>query len=248
MSEAYDPDNLLDRRTPPATLQAHYDHAEAREAAILARRLGLDGGTVVSVGCGWQPGRHLFPAPAWRLLANDLRAERAEWAVSSGQADAVVGGDAGALHLPDASVDVVLERLVLHHVAHAGSVPAAIAEAARVLRPGGVLVAVEPGAWHPVGAALAAANRLGLGPAVHGTDDDVPLSPRALAAAATRAGLAPELHGVTYSWRRLPAPAQRALHRLDPALGSRPRGAALAHTLLLIARKGARAPAPAASR
>ena len=61
------------------------------------------------------------------------------------------------------------------------------------------------------------------------------LSPRALVAEARAAGLAPELHGLTYGWRRLPAPVQRAIHRLDP-LGSRPRTAPFAHTLLLIAR------------
>ena len=237
MTDAYDPDNLLDRRTAATTLQAHYDHAEAREAALLTRHLGLTGGTAVSVGCGWRPGRHLFPAPAWRLLANDLRPERAAHAVASGAADAAARGSAAGLDLPDASVDAVLERLVLHHVAYEGSVAGALAEAARVLRPGGALVAVEPNAWHPVGAALAGANRLGLGPAVHGTADDIPLSPRALAADARAAGLAPEILGVTYSWRRLPRGLQRALHALDAPLGARPRSAALAHTILLIGRK-----------
>lgn len=237
MSDAYDPDNVLDRRSAAATLQAHYDHAEAREAALLAARLGIARGTAVSVGCGWHPGRHLFPAPAWRLVANDLRPERAAHAVQSGTAEAVVRGSATALELPDGSVDVVLERLVLHHIAYEGSVAAALEEAARVLRPGGALVAVEPNAWHPVGAALAGANRLGLGPAVHGTADDVPLSPRTLAADARAAGLVPEILGVTYSWRRLPRRVQRALQALDAPLGTRPRSAALAHTILLIGRK-----------
>jgi hypothetical protein len=80
------------------------------------------------------------------------------------------------------------------------------------------------------------ANRAGLGVAVHGTPDDIPLSPRALRRAAAAAGLEPELHSVTYGWRRLPSGAQRALHALD-RLGSRPRLAALGHTLLLIGRR-----------
>jgi hypothetical protein len=80
------------------------------------------------------------------------------------------------------------------------------------------------------------ANRLGLGPAIHGTPDDIPLSPRALAAEARAAGLEPELHAVTYGWRRLPAAAQRAVHGLDHA-GSRPRLAPFGHTLMLIARR-----------
>jgi hypothetical protein len=79
------------------------------------------------------------------------------------------------------------------------------------------------------------ANSVGLGPIAHGTEDDMPLSPRALTREALAAGLAPELHALTYGWRRLPAPVQRALHALDSA-GSRPRLAPLGHTLMLIAR------------
>jgi hypothetical protein len=87
-----------------------------------------------------------------------------------------------------------------------------------------------------VGAALGLANRLGLGTAVHGTPDDIPLSPRRLESDARNAGLDPELCAVTYSWRRLPPAAQRGLHRLDGPLGGRPRSAPFGHTLLLLAR------------
>ena len=86
-------------------------------------------------------------------------------------------------------------------------------------------------------AGLALANRLGLGPVVHGTPDDIPLSPRRLTAEARRAGLEPELHAVTYGWRRLPPPAQRVLQALDP-LGSNRVAGPLGHTLMLIARRG----------
>jgi hypothetical protein len=99
------------------------------------------------------------------------------------------------------------------------------------------MIAVEPGAWHPVGLALAAANKLGVATVIHGTPDDIPLSPGTLTTAARRAGLTPELHAVTYTWRRLPAPLQRALQPLDGPLGSRPRSAPFGHTLMLIARK-----------
>jgi len=70
---------------------------------------------------------------------------------------------------------------------------------------------------------------------VHGTPDDIPLSPRALTREARAAGLEPELHAVTYGWRRLPSAAQRAVHTIDGA-GSRPRLARFGHTLMLIAR------------
>jgi SAM-dependent methyltransferase len=232
VSEPYEPDNLLDRRSDPATLQVHYDHEYRRERALLQQRLGLDGGEVLSVGCGWHPGRHLFPRPAWRMTGVEINPAMLE----SDELDAGVEGRAGELPFEPGSFDVVLYRLVLHHVVFQGPLAPVFEEAARLLRPGGAMVAIEPGRWHPVGAGLELANRAGLGPLVHGTPDDVPLSPRLLRREARAAGLEPELHAVTFGWRRLPAGAQRALHRLD-RLGSRPRLAPFGHTLLLIARR-----------
>jgi len=168
----------------------------------------------------------------------ELDPAHVELLVQEGKIDAGVAGRAGELPFQDASFDVVLYRLVLHHIAFQGPLRPVFEEARRLLRPGGALIAVEPGSWHPVGAGLALANRAGLGVPVHGTPDDIPLSPRRLVREAREAGLDPELHTVTYGWRRLPQSLQRALHRLDP-LGSRRRAAPLGHTLMLIARKGA---------
>lgn len=235
MSEPYRADNLLDRVGDAGTRQVHYDQEERRERAILARRLPLSGGDVLSVGCGWHPGRHLFPKPAFRMTGVDLDEAMIASLVESGEVDEGLAGRAGELPFEARSFDVVLYRLVLHHVVYQGPLAPVFEEAARLLRPGGALVAVEPGLWHPVGAGLALANRLGLGPAVHGTPDDIPLSPRTLTREARAAGLRPELHSVTYGWRRLPPAAQRLIHPLDEA-GSRPRLAPLGHTLMLIAR------------
>ena len=235
-SEPYDPENVLDRLSRQATLEHHYRLMERREQAILHRRLPLAGGRVLSVGAGWYPGRHLFPAPAFELVAVDADPGKVAGLDATGRADETVHGFAGHLTLTPSSFDVVLYRLVLHHIVFQGPLGPVFAEAARLLRPGGALVAVEPGLWHPVGAGLAVANHLGIGELAHGTPDDVPLSPRRLLAEATAAGLVGELHAVTYSWRRLPAVLQTAVGALD-RLGSRPRLAPLAHTLMLIARK-----------
>jgi SAM-dependent methyltransferase len=241
-SAPYDPDNLLDRATRRETLETHYRWMERRERALVDRRLGLAGGDVLSVGCGWNPGRHLFPAPAFRLVAVDADPERVAGVVATGRADEALTGHAGALDggagglgLGPGSFDVVLYRLVLHHLAFQGPLGPCFTEAARLLRPGGALLAIEPGLWHPIGAGLALANRARLATRVHGTPDDIPLSPRALLRDARAAGLDPELHPVTYSWRRLPAGVQRSLHRFD-RLGSFPGAAMFAHTLMLIAR------------
>ncbi len=238
LSEAYDPDNLLDRHSDEGTLELHYEQTRLRERELLQRRLPLAGGDVLSVGCGWNPGRHLFPAPAFRMTGVELDPDIPGTLVNEGVLDEGLAGRAGELALPDASFDVVLYRLVLHHVVFQGPLAPVFAEAHRLLQPGGALVAVEPGSFHPVGAGLALANRAGLGTWVHGTPDDVPLSPRRLVAEARAAGLEPELHAVTYGWRRLPVSLQHALRPLD-ALGSRPRLAPLGHTLMLIARRPA---------
>ena len=208
-----------------------------REQLLVGRRLGLHRGEVLSVGGGWHPGRHLFPAPAFRLTAVDADPDRVAGVLESGRADEARVGYAGRLDdIPDAAFDVVLYRLVLHHIAFQGPLAPCFEEATRLLKPGGAMIAIEPGLWHPVGLGLALANRTGIASAVHGTRDDIPLSPRTLRGEAVRAGLQPELHTVTYTWRRLPPSLQCALQPVD-ALGSRPRTAPLGHTLLLIARK-----------
>ncbi|MGH2744422.1 MAG: class I SAM-dependent methyltransferase, partial [Thermoleophilaceae bacterium] len=167
MSEPYEPDNLLDRRSDPATLQVHYDQEHRRERALLERRLGLAGGDVLSVGCGWHPGRHLFPRPSWRMTGADLNPAMIEHLLGSGELDAGAEGRAGELPFEPDSFDVVLYRLVLHHVAFQGPLGPCFDEAARLLSAGGALVAIEPGLWHPVGAGLELANRAGLGTRVH---------------------------------------------------------------------------------
>jgi SAM-dependent methyltransferase len=233
-----DPDNLLDRLSRPATMEAHYRHVMERERLLLDARLGIAGGDVLSVGSGWHPGRHLFPAPLFQLLAVDSNPERVAGVVQTGRADEARIGYAGSLGLPPASFNVVLYRLVLHHIAYQGPLAPCFAEAADLLRPGGAMVAVEPGLWHPVGLGLAIANRTGAATAIHGTPDDIPLSPRRLEAEARAAGLVPELHAVTFSWRRMTPSLQRRLAPLD-VLGSRPRVAPFGHTLMLIARRPA---------
>ena len=239
MSEDYTADNLLDRLSDQATLDVHYGRLRERERSLLDVRLDVvGGGDVLAVGCGRDPGRHLFPAPAWRMTGVELEEEWPRMLVESGELDEGFAGRAGELdQLGDGSFDVVLYRYVLHHIAFQGSLAPVFAEAARLLRPGGLLVAMEPGALHPVGAGLALANRAGLGVAVHGTPDDIPLTAARLERESHAAGLAPEVVAVTYGWRRLPPSAQRALWRLDDTIGERPRAARFGHTLMLVARR-----------
>jgi SAM-dependent methyltransferase len=239
VSARFDPDNLLDRHSDRDVMRVQYLHMWDRETELLRPRLGRSGGEVLSIGCGWHPGRHLFPAGAWRMTGVETSEEIPLALVADGTLDVGLAGRAGELDdLPDGSFDAVLYRLVLHHIAYRGPLAAVFEEAARLLAPGGVLVAVEPNMLHPVGLGLTAANAAGLGTALHGTPDDIPLAPGRLEREARAAGLEPRLYGVTYTWRRMAPRLQRALWPLDRALGARPRAARWAHTLLLIARRG----------
>src|SRR5436305_3482865 len=86
-SEPYDASNLLDKLSNQDTLQLHYRQAMRREQRLLGERLGLSRGDVLSVGCGWHPGRHLFPAPRFRIVAVDADPARVEGVMETARAD-----------------------------------------------------------------------------------------------------------------------------------------------------------------
>ena len=207
VSEPYEPDNLLDRVSDPDTLELHYAQVKRRERELLGRLLPLDGGDVLSVGAGWDVGRHLFPAPAWRLTAVDLDLNAVRHATADWRRPMTRSWRARAsCRSSPESFDVVLYRLVLHHVAYKRPLGPVIAEAARLLRPGGALVAVEPGLFHPGrrGARAREPHRRGQAHPRHRR------RPAAFAAEAAQSrarapGLEPQIHAVTFAWRRLTA-------------------------------------------
>lgn len=124
-----------------ATLAKRF--AAAVPASTASAASGL---RVLDVGCGTGRSRSIYRRQAGRYAGLDLslgalrlarrREPDAEWL----QAD--------ALHLPfrDASWDVVAFSSVLHHVPDRR---AALAEARRVLRPGGWAFAFDPNLLHP---------------------------------------------------------------------------------------------------
>jgi SAM-dependent methyltransferase len=238
-SEPYDPRNLLDRLSSVERLERHYRYVEHRERRLVDAALGINGGRVLSIGSGWHPGRHLFPAPQFELVAVDPVYERVELALYRKTADEGHVGRAGELDLPPESFDVILYREVLHHVVFQQALDRPLAEAYTLLRPGGAIVVIEPNLWHPVGAALALANRLRLGTRLHGTPDDVPLSPRRLMRSLRAAGFQPAIAPVTYTWRRLPPSPHDAVARLDRRAPNRVT-ARLGHTFLICGRKPGR--------
>jgi SAM-dependent methyltransferase len=121
-------------------------------------RLPLRPGTrVLDLGCG--AGRHAFEALRRGATVLAVDADEDELAPVTAMATAMreageappgaravaLAGDATALPLPDASVDVVIAAEVLEHIP---ADQAALDEIARVLRPGGTLAVTVP-AWLP---------------------------------------------------------------------------------------------------
>jgi hypothetical protein len=113
---------------------------------VLRRHAEFAGNDVLDVGCG--------DGGLTRELAG-LGARVTGIEVSERQLAAARAADDGTLHtrylvgraeaipLPDASFDLVVFRATLHHVA-VEQMPAALSEAARVLRPDGLVYVAEP--------------------------------------------------------------------------------------------------------
>ncbi|MFE7514647.1 class I SAM-dependent methyltransferase [Streptomyces sp. NPDC057540] len=172
---------------------AHYDRtrggvprAEAAAGAVL-RLVPPGARTLLDLACGTGLVTERLGRPGLRVYGAD--AAHAMVRVAAGRIPGrAVRADARRLPLPDASLDAVTAVWLLHLVPFAADI---VAEAARVLRPGGVLVAtVDKDAAHDVG-----------------SDIDAILRPRRSAAAASdHADL------ITTS---------AAAHGLDPAPGTR---------------------------
>jgi SAM-dependent methyltransferase len=118
---------------------------ESGSAGLLGRLLGpatVDSRLCLDVGCG--TGLHFAAVTArgYTVVGVDLSADQLRIAAS--RTSRIVRADAGRLPVPDASVPTVVMTFIHTDVA---DFPAAVAEAARVLRPGGrlVYVGVHPG-------------------------------------------------------------------------------------------------------
>jgi SAM-dependent methyltransferase len=124
------------------------DMAFRRRARVLLEYLELeDGMDVLDCGCGM--GFYLMAMAKLRnlrLTGVDVDVERLELAQRYGIRATLVNGDATALPFADSSFDRILMSEVLEHVPDDG---AALREAHRVLRPGGVVAISVPHARYP---------------------------------------------------------------------------------------------------
>jgi SAM-dependent methyltransferase len=127
-------------------------HAAGEDLAEIAARMRAEpAGEVLDLGCGGGHVAFAVAEAAGRVTAYDLSADMLG-AVAAEAARRGLGnietrrGAAESLPFGDAAFDAVLTRFSAHHW---GDVPAALAEARRVLRPGGRLIVadlVAPGA------------------------------------------------------------------------------------------------------
>ncbi len=102
------------------------------------------GKTIIDVGCGdGAIVRHLvrLGAVAIGIEVSEGQLERARKQAGEGADYRVASGE--SLPLADASAEAILFMKSFHHIPKQ-SMPAALQEAARVLKPGGQLIAIEP--------------------------------------------------------------------------------------------------------
>lgn len=101
---------------------------------------------LLDIGCGTGQSRQLYADRAKLYCGIDLSQRALEIARSRFPDSCWERADACALPFADASWDVVAFSSVLHHIPHFGR---ALAEAYRVLKPGGYAFAFDPNLLHP---------------------------------------------------------------------------------------------------
>jgi len=103
-------------------------------------------GRLLEIGCG-EGGNLYHLGGRTGFVGIDLSAEKVRHAAARLPAVRFARSDAARLPFGDAAFDAVLIRDLLHHVSDRAAV---MGEAARVLRPGGTLCAIEPNRASPL--------------------------------------------------------------------------------------------------
>jgi SAM-dependent methyltransferase len=234
--------NLLDRVSNVNRFSYYYNTFLATEVVLVKNSLlkVIPRGKVLNVGCGRNgTERSLFPTDAYEIYGTDISEESLRILHKRNLYNGVFRGSITSLPLASDSFDVVYLRLILHHLVYPNyTLEDGLRECFRVLKPGGILALVEPNSWHPVGALMNLAHVLGLDMYIHGTDDDVALSPRLLRKVLARFASDISTHVVTYSWRRMPIPIQDVCNRVHGVLGKfNEKVPYFGHTLMMTAVK-----------
>jgi SAM-dependent methyltransferase len=132
----------MDRLNPPRASRTYYHLVTLRDAlqsAVAKYVAGRGLSTLVDLGCGSMPYKRLFQGHIKEYLGLDLRPS----STVQQYADCCDG-----VPIPDDHADIVLSTQVLEHVKDPG---AYLADARRILKPGGTLLLTTHGVWrfHP---------------------------------------------------------------------------------------------------
>jgi SAM-dependent methyltransferase len=125
------------------------------EAQLIAQVQLPSVGWLLEVGCGEGANLHHLAARGVRCVGVDFALAKARFAASATGMPAACA-DATRLPFGDGTFDAILVRDLLHHVDDRACV---LAEAERVLKPGGLMTVIEPNGRNPIIAAQAAAIR-----------------------------------------------------------------------------------------
>jgi SAM-dependent methyltransferase len=109
---------------------------------VIERLVALDDSDVLDVGCGGGALVRELVARGARAVGLEISEQQLGQARTTGIGRFVVGR-AEDLPLPDGSLDAVMFMRSLHHVPEPAMIPA-LADARRVLRPGGLVYVAEP--------------------------------------------------------------------------------------------------------
>ncbi|WP_370581723.1 class I SAM-dependent methyltransferase [Mycolicibacterium sp. BK556] len=131
---------LTGERTIPGLAEENYWFR--RHEVVYRRLLDLCAGRdVLEAGCGEGYGADLIASVAGRVVAVDYDEATVAHVQARYPRVEMLAGNLAALPLPDASVDVVVNFQVIEHL---WDQPQFVAECARVLRPGGLLLMSTP--------------------------------------------------------------------------------------------------------
>jgi SAM-dependent methyltransferase len=235
-------DNLLDRFSNEERLGYYYTNFLATEKSLVNEKITdvIPRGKVLNVGCGRHgTERSLFPSPHYEIFGIDVSDESLQILQAKNLYNSVFQASISSLPFSPDSIDIVYLRLILHHLVYPNNIVGeGIDECFRVLKKGGILALIEPNSWHPIGALMNIAHKLGIDLYIHGTDDDVALSPLMLHKQLSRFGSSISSHAISYSWRRLPISLQFVIDRLHSSLrGPSEKLPYFGHTLMMIAQK-----------
>ncbi len=155
---------MTDPPAPPATRLAEGDYFDRlvedagdfnpftdRGWRTLARRFARASGgrtalRVLDIGCGTGRSRQIYAPQASRYVGLDLSREALRLAAARHDTSGWLQADAERLPFPDRAFDVAALSSVLHHVP---DMQAVLAEARRVVAPGGLVFAFDPNLLHP---------------------------------------------------------------------------------------------------